>query len=173
MTPVSFAVFFCLGNALRRGSLASREGVCSRAYRQRKTAFRGALFSARLHLARDAARMDVFLLRPRYFMRVFALNGLRRGNLRVSTVRVGTPSPGSNRPKRPRVARRFKSLRKRLQRHAALAKVSRRHSVDAFTQANRCECRTGTADQECAPGFPFMTDPAKVVMYVSPRRTFS
>jgi hypothetical protein len=37
-----------------------------------------------------------------------------------------------------------------------MPKVSRHHSVDAFTQPNRSECNTGTAGQECAPEFPFV-----------------
>ena len=50
------------------------KAVCTHRNDQMKQAGRRELFSRRLHRSSHAARIDIFLLRPRYFLRVFALN---------------------------------------------------------------------------------------------------
>ncbi|NPT44130.1 hypothetical protein GNZ12_31905 [Paraburkholderia sp. 1N] len=52
--------------------------VCTRRNDQMKQARERELFSERLHRSSHATRIDIFLLRPRYFFRVFALNREKR-----------------------------------------------------------------------------------------------
>ncbi|MGF6571529.1 hypothetical protein ABH945_003650 [Paraburkholderia sp. GAS333] len=113
---------------------SSHKTLLNAAYCQRKTAFSAYLLNIYLQIATYAGRMELFLMCPRHAERLFGSNAAKRIKNRCIA------SPGWLQPVRPHVfercdnLQRFESSRKRLPDALTPTKVSRRHSVDAFTQ---------------------------------------